>query len=203
MKKHCLAAAILALASMTAFAQGTVSFLNSALSKVKLSTGPDQTVDCPVGTTFGIYWGENIENLTLAEPTVVCTSPGLFNGGAVYPLAGSSPGQQVFLKVAGWLNLHGPTPATPTSGEITCYGESSVVSVNLGLTPGPGSVIWQSAAGTNPNRAKPFVLCVPEPSTLALGCVALLAGGGWIVRRRACRPQSGHRRIQSSRRQSA
>ncbi len=149
---------------------GTVQFLNSALSKVKIQTA-DGLQDAPVGTVIGLFWGETVDSLRLSQPTTTLTAPGLFNSGTVYSIAGTVPGQQVFLKIAGWWNPQGPTPPEPNLASY--YGETSVVSARLGPSAGPGTVIWQGPTGTNPDRMKPLIL-VPEPSAAALGGAALL-----------------------------
>lgn len=158
------------LVTTVAQAQGTVQFLNSTLSKVKIQTA-EGLQDAPVGTVIGLFWGESANNpLSRVEPTTTLTSPGVFGGGTVYAIPGTTPGQQVYLKIAGWWNPSGPTPPEPNLAIY--YGETATVSVNLGPTAGPGTVIWQGATGTNPNRMKPLIL-VPEPSVLALGGAAL------------------------------
>ncbi len=170
-------------AAVSVHAQGTIQFLNSALSKLKYTAEPGApTADMPVGAVVGVFWGRSADALTLAENTVVITTPGLFNGGTVYALPGSEPGQSVFLKIAAWYNSGGTTPRLAREGPctpgITHYGESAVVQTTaLGPTAGPGTVVFQGPSGTNPNRAKPFefqigVLC-PEPSTWAILAVGL------------------------------
>jgi hypothetical protein len=53
------------------------------------------------------------------------------------------------------------------------YGETDIRQVTLAPTAGPGTVIWQTATGINPNRFYPIgpILGVPEPSTFALGAL--------------------------------
>ncbi len=172
-------AALVAVGAPSAKAQGTIQFLNSTLSKIRAADW-DGTImgDAPVGTVVGVFYGSSAESLALADATVRMKAPGLFNGGVVYALPNTSPGQTVFLKIAAWFNARGPTPDLARSGhqspDITCYGESAVVATTaLGPTAGPGTVVWQAASGTNPNRAKAFVMVgeCPEPSVCALaGC---------------------------------
>ncbi len=143
-----------------------------------------------MGAVVGVFYGDSPSNLQLARSTIEVTSPGLFNGGSVYRLDGN-PGQLVFLKIAGWYNLGGSTPREvdgPNAPGITHYGQSATVSVALGPTAGPGTVVWQGASGTNPSRAKPFIMsvaaqCVPEPAVAMLVSVALVGLLGF--RRRA------------------
>lgn len=190
----------LALVGMTAVAshaQGTIQFSNTGASAVKYQDtigGP--VVNAPDGCVIGIFWGATADALTLQTPTTVTTTSsgvsGLYNGGAVYSLTGSQPGQFITFKIAGWLNKGGATPAVidgSTDSRITHYGESAVVTMTaassgtgLGPTAGPGVVVIQGATGTNPNRVKAFIIApVPEPSVIALGALGL---GALLLRRR-------------------
>lgn len=185
--------AVLGLAAPLSHGQGTIQFLNSALSKLKYTPAPGaQAVDMPVGTVVGVFWGRSADSLTLAENTVAVTTPGLFNGGTVYALPGSEPGESVFLKIAAWFNSGGTTPRLAREGSctpgITHYGESAVVQTTaLGPTAGPGTVVFQAPTGTSINRAKPFefqlTLC-PEPSTWAILGMGM---GAVLLRRRKVR----------------
>ncbi len=173
LRRSLLTLGIAAVASTVA-AQGTIEFRNSALTKIKyLETSESAPVDAPVGTVVGLFWGQSPDSLTLASPTVVVTTPGLFNGGT-YPIAGTQPGQVIYLKAAAWFNKDGATPLAATAGAaspgITHYGETETVSsVPLGPTAGPGTVIWNP-----PSRVFALTLSpVPEPSVAALGAVAL------------------------------
>lgn len=171
-----------------ACAQGSVQFLNTALSKLRFYDSPvGQVVDAPVGTVVGLYWGQSPDTLSLLENTVQVTTAGFFNGGSVYAIPGTNPGQQVYLQIAAWLSRSGPTPRVATNRECTpgidYWGESSVVQASLGPASGPGTVIWQSPTGLNPNRMKPFEMfpACPEPSVYALSALGF---GAWLLRRR-------------------
>jgi hypothetical protein len=182
MRKLILLFVCLVALTKSAGAQGTIQFLNTSLSKIGMCISPNlPPVDAPVGTVVGVFWGFSRENLALQPHTVIVQTPGLFNGGVAYPLFGSNPGDQVYLKIAAWYNRSGPTPAQligPFDSRITDYGESAVVTARLGPPTGPGTVVWQSSGGTNPDRMKPFNIgplapdC-PEPSTVAIGAVGL------------------------------
>jgi PEP-CTERM motif len=60
------------------------------------------------------------------------------------------------------------------------FAETLIKQITLGPETGPGTVVWQTSSFTNPNRFSPLVgpvvrpgeVCVPEPSTLALGGLA-------------------------------
>lgn len=194
MKKTLLTMALVGLSAAATYAQGTVQFFNSALSKIKyVDTVGAAAVDAPAGVVVGLFWGASENSLSLEPRTVTIVTPGIFGSSAttgVYPLTGSNPGEVVSLKIAGWLNKGGVTPALATQGRetpgITHYGESGVVTLSttqpLGPTAGPGTVIWQGATGTSVNRAKPFdIVPIPEPSVVALGALGL---GALLLRRR-------------------
>ena len=166
-------------------AQGTIQFLNSALSRLQyqqLVTGPITTA-LPPGTHVAAYWGTHAEGAaaimgmnrgSLAGPTSLTAPGGLWPaagtpGGNVYPVAGTQEGQRVWLKIAGWIGGDAQSP----TGAIVGYGESIPVSVVLGPTAGPGTIVWQGPSGTATDRAKPFVIGVPEPSGMALGVLGL------------------------------
>jgi hypothetical protein len=189
MKKTLLTLALVGLSAVATYAQGTISFLNSALSRVSYQDvigGPIVNTTAPAGLHIGIFWGdaaggaaavEGMGRGTLALPTATTTVGGLWNVGATYPIPGSQEGQRVWLKVAGWAG----GSATSLQG-LTHYGESAVVNVVLGPTAGPGTVVWQGTAGTATDRAKPFVITpIPEPSVIALGALGL---GALLLRRR-------------------
>jgi hypothetical protein len=188
MKKTLLTLALVGLSAAATYAQGTIQFQNSALSKVKYQAdvgGP--IVDAPTGTKIGLFWGTDAGGAagvegkgrgTLSLPTTqISATAGVFLGGLVYPVSGGTDaGQRIWMKIAGW-----DASAGDNFAQSPHYGESAVVNVLLGPTPGPGSVIFQSAAGTATDRVKPFTITIPEPSVVALGALGL---GALLLRRR-------------------
>lgn len=191
MKKTLLTLALVGFSAVATYAQGTIQFLNTALQKLGYIEAPGAArVDAPVGTVVGVYWGTSAGALTLVPATTVIATPGLYNAGTAYPLPGTQPGDTVSLKIAAWYNNLGaavPAVLDANLGKftpgVTHYGESAVVTTTaLGPSTGPGTVVFQSAAGTSVNRAKPFNLeLVPEPSVMALGALGL---GALLLRRR-------------------
>jgi len=184
MKKLLLTLA-LAAAVTAAYAQGTVQFVNSALTRVtQQGIG---NVPTTAAFNYGLFWGTSQTGpFTLVQPlgTSSTATAGLIGGGAgaVYAVTGSTEGQSVWLQVKGWDASFGNDWLAASTGGLW-FGQTDVRQVTLGPTAGPGTVIWQTASGTNPNRFNPLVLLpVPEPSTLALaglGAAALM-----IFRRR-------------------
>ncbi len=188
MKKTLLTLALVGFSAAATYAQGTIQFLNSALSKLKYIEAPGSAaVDSPVGTVVGVFYGASADSLNLASVTTRTTAAGLWNGGTVFKLDGIAPGQTCSLKIAAWYTAGGTTPDRAALGKdsagITHYGESAVVTTTaLGPEAGPGTVVFQGPTGSSINRAKPFnIELVPEPSVMALGALGL---GALLLRRR-------------------
>lgn len=138
-----------------AAAQGTVWFHCSPLSKVSYQEyHAAPLMNAPQGSRIGLFWGVRPDELTLALPTLTVDSNGLFAAATVYSIPGTQPGQQVFIKVAGWDGKVGDDWKASDH-----YGESMVVlSAPLGRSGGPGQFIWQMSSGTNLNRLRPFTI---------------------------------------------
>ena len=188
MKKTLLTLALVGLSAVATYAQGTIQFGNSVLSRLHYQEvlGGPLTTAMPAGTHVGAFWGTDAAGAaaivgpgrgTLAGPTVATVAGGLWGGNTtpvapipVYPVAGTQEGQRVWLKIAAWV---GGDAQTPTGWSH--YGESTVVSVVLGPTAGPGTVVWQGTAGTATDRAKPFPMIIPEPSVLSISALGLVA----------------------------
>jgi hypothetical protein len=187
-------AAVSIACQLSLYAQGTVQFFNSALSKLKYQdVAGAPLVDMPVGVVVGLYWGTSPDSLHLEPRPWTIVTPGLFGTSqatGVYPLTGSNPGEVVSIQIRAWYNKGGVTPLMadqgPSTPGITHYAQSETVTTTaLGPTAGPGTVIIQGATGTHPNRIRPFAILVPEPSTWALLALGL---GAICLRRR--RPAS-------------
>lgn len=186
MKKSLLTFALVGFSVAATHAQGTIQFLNTALSRLvyQESLGGPISTALPAGTHVGAYWGTDAAGAaaivgpgrgTLAGPTSLTGAGGIWPaagspGGVVYPVAGTQEGQRVWLKIAAWIGGDSQAPVG-----YTHYGESSVVSVVLGPTAGPGTVVWQSSAGTATDRAKPFAMIIPEPSVWSISALGLCA----------------------------
>lgn len=160
---------LLFVSGAAAFGQGTIQIQNSALTRIKYQANCDVApVDAPVGSiVIGVFWGTSPDQLTMSPVTLGLIGAGIIGGGAVYALPGSTEGQSIFLQIKGW------DATAPDFRSSAHQGQTDILQVTLGPTAGPGTVIWQSAAGTSPVRFKPFVvapLC-PEPGVMALAAV--------------------------------
>jgi hypothetical protein len=186
MKKLLLTLALMATATLS-YAQGTIAFGNSIAATVKIDPGTGVAVVLPISVraNFGVFWGTSAGALNLNEGPLGTSSTanaGIIVAPSVYGInPGSEPLQVVFMQIRGWDAAFGNDwAAAQNAGAL--FGQTDVRQVTLGPTAGPGTVIWQGATGTNPNRFNPLVLIVPEPSTIALGVLGL--GSLLLFRRR-------------------
>jgi len=182
MKKTLLTLAFAALAAVTSYAQGTITFANTTLSRVQWETSPGvyANVDLNAPIVYGVFWGSSADNLALNPTlgTASATSAGIISAGSPYQIEGGAVGATVFMKIAGWDSSFGNNfTAAKTGGRY--YGETGVRQITLAATAGPGTVIWSSA---NTALFQPLKLnIVPEPSVIALGALGL---GALLLRRR-------------------
>ena len=166
--------------------QGTIYFGNSALTRITILSGgaTGQNVTAAMGYVFGAFYGPagaGKEQLQLAPGlATIGVNDGVLSGAnlVVFPLPGTAQGQVVSLQIRAWQGSFG-TDWMAACRAGSYGGETDVRQVTLGPTEGPGSVIWQTATGTNPNRFTPLLIgvvggpdpCIPEPSTLVLGAL--------------------------------
>jgi len=181
MKKQLLTLALVAMTSVAAYAQGTIAFGNSALTRVQLVdlSGTQRNALATDNLKIGVFFGPagaSADALTEAQGTAgIGTTAGVMTGAAsVFALTGTEPGQIVSLQIRAW----------DDAGLVDrARSRTDVRQVTLAPTAGPGAVIWQTATGTNPNRFNPLVVhMIPEPSTIALAVLGL--GSLLLFRRR-------------------
>lgn len=112
------------------------------------------------GFTIGVWYGSSADSLqqALGVARIGGTEGVMVGATSVFALPGTEAGQTVALQIRAWDHL----------GRSA---QTYVRQVTLGPTAGPGTVIWQTASGTNPNRFTPLCFCIPEPSTIALGAL--------------------------------
>lgn len=164
MKKLLLTLGIISCTLTSAVAQGTIAFGNSALTRIQVCepNAPMRYATAADGIVVSVWYGpagSSGDSLTQAPGTATIGSTGgvMINAPSVFAIPGTEPNQVVSLQIR----------ATSHTG---FYMQTKVAQVTLGQTAGPGTVIWQTATGTNPNRFTPMVC--PEPSTVALGTLA-------------------------------
>lgn len=177
MKKNLLTLALVAMATVSSFAQGTINPLNGPLAgtKVWVDTNADGTKDrlatTADGIQFSIFFGpagvsapsSRVEGIMTIGADGVLTGlptllalPGAGEGGTIVSL------QIVASNAQGW------------------RGATDVKQVTLAPASGPGIGVWSSTASTA--KFLPLVVTVPEPSTIALGVLGL--GSLLLFRRR-------------------
>jgi hypothetical protein len=195
MKKQFLTLAFMVGAMAVSHGQGSITFANTIASRILLCLNEVQAVPVPGGTpiVYGVFWGPQgtpadrlqLNSGALGSPHF--TSPGLISAASPYIIDGAAEQSTVSMQIRAWSASFGRDwqAALRTPGAF--YGETDVRDVRLLATAGPGAIIWQSAAGTAPDRFRPFVVgyttfSCPEPTAMAL--LAFGLGGLLLFRRR-------------------
>jgi hypothetical protein len=180
---------ILSLVGLTqaAFGQGTITFANTALSRVLVRDDcslPYTAMPLGAPIVYGVFWGFSADSLILnAGPlgTASITSTGIISTTSPYVIEGADPGAIVFMKIAAWSSSFGRDFALAKVTPGATYGETGVRQITLAATAGPGTVIWSAS---NPALFQPLHIDIPlcpEPSVFVLG---LLGVGALLLRRR-------------------
>lgn len=174
MKKQLLTIALVAMTAVASYAQGTIAFGNSALTRVMIQDAPGSAARRATvadNLTIGVWYGSSADNLAQApgEARIGTTDGVLVGAASVFALPGTEAGQSVALQIRAW-------------NDAGAFGQTKVAQVTLGPTAGPGAVVWQTATGTVESRFTPLIVVVPEPSTIALGVLGL--GSLLLFRRR-------------------
>lgn len=164
MKKLLLALSLIGIPLTSALAQGTINPLNSPLTRVQICIAPGQYryATAADGLRFAIYFGPaGLEPTTqVGGLATIGSTTGIITGwSTILALPGTEADQIVSLRIV-------------ASSDFGLRLDSGVRQVTLAPASGPGTIIWQSASGTQPDRFRPLILECPEPSTLALGALA-------------------------------
>lgn len=173
----------LAVSTSVSFAQGTIQFANSVLTKVKIIDPGVSTVDVPITPNFvnyGVFWGTASDNLTLVSTLGKNSTsyPGIIDvpNGFSFPIPGAPVVSTVWMQVKVWDASFGWDWASASHRSLW-FGQTDVRQVTLGPTEGPGTVIWQTASGVNPNRFYPLaIVWIPEPAP-----AGIMALGGAVL----------------------
>jgi MYXO-CTERM domain-containing protein len=186
MKKLLITAAAL-IACVSAYAQGTVLFQNSAATLVTTNGGGS----LPAGTAFlvALYYAPNGAdpgnagmNRISDLPHSGLVSPGRFLSGVETTPATTPPGGMAWFQVRAWESAYGgdfeaAVAAPAQNGRLAFVGTSNRFLIATGSPPGPPSPIVTTGGfqgfGVSP---------VPEPSAIALGLLGL--GSLLMLRRR-------------------
>ncbi len=165
MKKLLLTLGLICCTLANAVAQGTIAFGNSVATRFVLGDIGGTPTTAADGWRFKVWYGPPGSDVDQLQPapgtaTIGQAAPGVLIGApSVFAIPGTEPGQIVSMQIRGYLD-----------NDSRHWIGTDVRQVTLGPTAGPGTVIWQSRSGTNPNRFYPIV--IPEPSTIALGALA-------------------------------
>ena len=174
MRKAFITLALAALTAIPTYAQGTIAFGNSALTRVfiELPGSPVRNYCTAAdGVNFYVFFGPAgttdraaLTQVQQADPkaSIGTTAGVMINAPSVFALPGTEPGQIVSLQIRAW------------NADHSLFMETPIIQVTLAPTAGPGTVIWQTATGTNPNRFTPLIV-IPEPSTIALAVLGLIS----------------------------
>lgn len=186
MKKTLLTLALATLTAVASYAQGTITFANTTLSRAQWEPTPGAAfVNVATGApiVYGVFWGTSADNLVLNEGplgTASTTSAGIIAAASPYSIVGGTEGSTYFMKVAGWSSSFQRDAAAAKATLGAHYGETGVREVRLAAAAGPGTVIWSS---TDLTKFQPLriPIVVPEPSVIALG---VLGVGALLLRRK-------------------
>ena len=176
MKKSLLTLALVAMATVSSFAQGTINPLNGAFTRVMIDTNGDRVGDRNAttqdGLTFSIFYGPAGSDPTIkanGEMTIGSTAGVMVGLSTIFalPEAGGGANTVVSLRIT-------------AANALGWVGDTGVKQVTLASPSGPGKGIWSSTASAT--TFLPMVVTVPEPSTIALGVLGL--GRDLLFRRR-------------------
>ena len=187
MKKLILTVA-LGVASVAAFAQGTLNFANGGSGLVARVYQTDGTTGLS-GSAWSadLYWAAGtVANSALLNPlglpatfSTIASQAGLFFGGP-RTVPGAAGASVITAQIRVWDTASGSSYAAALANPGALVGESILFQVTLadpGLTP-PGIPTTMTALNGHPWN----VHVVPEPSTLALAGLGL--AGMMMLRRR-------------------
>jgi hypothetical protein len=190
MKKLLLTLTFAIATTVVTYAQGTIQFQNTALTRMTYAVkDTTATVQLPItkDVVFGVFLGGS-QTPILPLGINSKTSAGIITValGTAYVIPGVDAGGSASLQVRGWSASFGNDWAAARAAfnanvAGTIFGETDVRSFTLGPASGPGVVIW---SGSDTTKFRPMTLfeAVPEPSTIALGVLGL--GGLLFLRRR-------------------
>jgi hypothetical protein len=178
--KKLLLLAVLAVAAVGAYAQGTVNFANVAVGVNAPITNAAGVRASGAAYTAQLYVGPSgtvdANSLVAVSGTAAFntgTQAGYFTGGQ-RAISGSAGGSTVTLQVRAWNTAAGATYEAAMSNPSGEGNWSNLIQVTLGTPPG---------APANMTGLQGFQLVpVPEPSSIALGLLGL--GAIALFRRR-------------------
>jgi len=190
MKKLLLITALAAVASLSAYGQGSVNFANSTATRVILQNADGTTTFAPTGSRFAIELvaapdGTPTDAFQFAATRVGQTATffpvaGQFSAGGRTALNVTPAGGFGLFQVRVWETANGVDYNDSVLRGVGFAGQSGILRVDTGdpttTPPGPaGSLLTGGLASFT-------VSAVPEPSTIALGLLGI--GTLLMLRRR-------------------
>ncbi len=186
MKKILLSLGLVAVTLVNALADGTINPLPGILGRFRVDTDrdgfPDRNATAADGFQLHLFYGPADvtspgELIHFPQFALIDGTTGIWTGlPSTLGIPGTEVGQIISLEFR-------------VCTEAGLWGRTGIKRITLGPESGPGTVVWSSTPTAN--RFGPIVqqlsptpdVCVPEPSTLAVGAL-----GGlcllWSARRR-------------------
>jgi len=178
--KKVLLTAFAVMASLSLFAQGTVTYANNSSTKVLLDKG-DGSAIVNAGSPYvvGLWYGaagSTADQLTYVGDT---SKKSLANGGFLGGTLNLPSAGTYTLQLRGWDGSKGDYAASKAAG---VWGDSALWTQGTGNPTASPSVPPVSIVAAG-NFSGMTIHIVPEPSTIALGILGL--GGLFLLRRRS------------------
>lgn len=178
--KKLILVAVTSLLSLSAFAQGTVNFNNSASSLV-IDPRTGAAAASGGGFTVALYWGvlgttDANALVQIGATGLINPTPGRYSAGTRTTGNATAPGQSAVFQVRAWETSGGSTYEQAVASGTAYYGSSALFTSATGGAGSPPS------AAVSLSATVPGFTLVPEPSTFALGALGI--GALLMVRRR-------------------
>lgn len=177
MKRPFLTIGFITLASL-AYGQGTVVLQNTTITRMQLLDAQSGTT-VPVPTSISLYYGIFVNGSTApVMPLAISstTAAGFIVAPNPYAIPTANPATTIAAQVRGWSADFGADwQAARDSGAF--FGETDVRQITLGDGI-LGTIIWQPANGTIPNRFHPIVI---SGGGLSINDITVAEGSNGVV----------------------
>lgn len=177
MKKLLLTLGFIACASI-AYGQGTIKLANALSTRVQLldvQSGTTAPVPASISLNYGIF--VNGSTVPLMPLSTNSTTAGIISGHSPYSVPGVTPGQELPVQIRGWAAEFG-TDWQSAKALGAVYGETDVRLIVFSGEFDAGTILWQSLAGTSPNRFYPLVV---SGGGISIGDITVAEGSNGVV----------------------
>jgi len=139
-------------------------------------TGTIVRVPTSISMNYGLFVnGSTVPVLPLGTSST--TTAGIIDAPRPYVIPDVTPDQPISAQIRGWAAEFGTNwQAAKTSG--TVYGETDVRIIVPDDLTAPGTVIWQTFAGTSSNRFRPLIV---SGGRISIGDVTVAEGSNGVV----------------------